>query len=228
MWSQKNGIIIICFLYSANCKGNNLEESSMCGRFVIFSEEENEEIRKIINEINSRLNPEEAVKFKTGEICPTDHVPIIAAAGTKKVIGLAKFGFPNYKNNSVIINARSETLEEKPTFRNILSSKRCIIPASGYYEWKKTDNKKEKFLIRINKPLLYMAGLYNSFIDKNNNQYTGFVIITTEASRSIAHIHDRMPVILAQETINEWLTGSDIKKMFIPYSDDSMVVSRVG
>lgn len=138
----------------------------MCGRYAIFTEEENQEIREIISEINERYKqdssgadrsgqkgaaPAKSSLMKTGEIFPTDIVPIITGdSHNKKVVNLFKWGFPVYRQPSgVIINARSESLHEKPTFRQLIRSGRCLVPASGFYEWHKvSDHQKDKYLIR--------------------------------------------------------------------------------
>lgn len=181
----------------------------MCGRYVIMTQEENEELRNIINEINDRyIDEKRTPAFKTGEIFPSDTAPILTSgSGGKPAVQLFKWGFPNFKQTSqLLINARSETLLEKPTFRRIISSNRCLVPASGFFEWKNTENGKEKHLIRKSGcSLLYMAGLYNSFLDKSGKQQTSFVIITTSASIKMSEIHSRMPVILGSEAMDYWL-----------------------
>jgi len=201
----------------------------MCGRYAIFTEEENEEIREIINEVNERYKDTETLtKMKTGEIFPTNTVPVITADfKNNKVVNLFKWGFPNYKQSSgVIINARGETLEEKQTFRKIIHTQRCIIPASSFYEWKILDGKKTKHLIRTaDNNVFYMAGIYNSYIDKDGNPYTGFVIITTEANKKMSEVHNRMPVILSKGDTNIWLqnvqSNSDfISNLLVPYTGD--------
>ena len=198
----------------------------MCGRYTILTDEDNLEIRKIINEVNERFkDTEEITKVKTGEIFPTNTVPIITAdSDNKKVVNLFKWGFPNFKQSSgVLINARSESVEEKPTFRKILHSKRCLIPASGFFEWKLIEDKKVKHLIRTaNQNLFYMAGLYNSYVDKNGNPYTGFVIITTDANEEMKEVHSRMPVILTMDETEFWLQNDhlntdSLKSLFKPY-----------
>lgn len=184
----------------------------MCGRYVIFTEEENQELREIINGINERYK-DDAPKMKTGEIFPTNMAPVITAnKENKRVANLFKWGFPNYRQASgVIINARCETLHEKPTFRKLLTSGRCLVPASGFYEWKATEGKKEKYIIRTtNTDLLYFAGLYNSFIDKSGLPITSFVIITTEANSQMSQIHTRMPVILSGSEASVWLAPNNV------------------
>lgn len=87
----------------------------MCGRFVIFDEAEDMEIRSIIDEINKKYKDDDGAKFKSGEIFPTNTVPVITKENNGRDISLFKWGFPNFKNPGVIINARSETLQEKST-----------------------------------------------------------------------------------------------------------------
>jgi len=212
-----------------------MEERFMCGRYAFFTQEENQEIREIIEEINERYR-EEAPKMKTGEIFPTDYIPVITAStDNKKNIKLFKWGFPNFKQpGKVIINARSETVHEKPTFRNLLFTQRCLVPASGFYEWKAAGEKaaagkKEKYFIRTSKNgLMYMAGLYNSYIDKNGIPFTGFVIITTEANEQMSQIHDRMPVILSGPESEAWINtkynrAEDVLNILKPYNGNLFI-----
>jgi len=181
----------------------------MCGRYAVFTEEENEELREIINGINERYkndasktgNTTELNLMKTGEIFPTNIAPVITGhLEDKRVVNLFKWGFPHYmKSSAVIINARCETLQEKPTFRKLLTNGRCLVPASGFYEWKSIDQHKEKYLIRpTGKELMYFAGLYNNFIDKNGIPFTSFVIITTDVNKQMTQMNTRMPLILSK------------------------------
>lgn len=187
----------------------------MCGRYAVFTEEENQELREIINGINERFT-KNAPKMKTGEIFPTNMVPVITAnAENARAANLFKWGFPNYRQSSgVIINARCETLHEKPTFKKLITSGRCLIPASGFYEWKTLEGKKEKYLIRTsNAGLMYFAGLHNNFIDKNGLPFTSFVIITTEANNQMSQIHTRMPVILDSAAAATWINQSNVENV---------------
>jgi len=204
----------------------------MCGRFMLLDEPENQEIRKIIDMINERYNHEETPKLKTGDIFPSDYAPVILNnPADKKVLALLKWGFPNPKGKSIIINARQETLHEKPMFRNLLLHKRCLIPASGFYEWKAIDNhKKDKYLIRTKQSAFYMAGLYNTFTDKQNIPYAAFVIITTSANAEMSTIHSRMPVIFHKDKANQWLNYSindisQLKNLLVPYPD-SLILKK--
>ena len=110
-------------------------------------------------------------------------------------------GFPNFTKKGVIINARSETAEEKRMFKTSFHERRCVIPSTGFYEWKG----KEKYHFTLpNSPTLYMAGIYNEFADENC-----FIILTTRANQSMKNIHDRMPVILEKNMIHDWINADD-------------------
>jgi Uncharacterized conserved protein len=143
---------------------------------------------------------------KTGEIYPTNTVPVIIKEGNENKVHLYKWGFPNFKSSGVIINARAETIEEKPMFRKAFYEKRCIIPSNGFYEWKQGAEIKEKYHIGLKDyPVMNMAGLYNTFKDKTGNIYNAFVIITTAANETMSEIHQRMPVIIEPDFMDLWL-----------------------
>jgi putative SOS response-associated peptidase YedK len=204
----------------------------MCGRYAVFTEEENEELREIINDINERYK-DDAHKMKTGEIFPTNVVPVITGNfENKRTANLFKWGFTNYRQPSrAIINARCETLQENPTFRKLLTNGRCLVPASGFYEWKATANQhKDKYFIHSDcNKLIYFAGLYNNFIDKSGIPFTSFVIITTEANNQMSQIHTRMPVILSGAEAAAWITVGNTENTSIlrPYSSE-LIFEKVG
>ena len=171
----------------------------MCGRYAIFDEEDNIEIRKIINEIDENFTGRpEREQMRTGEIFPTNIAPVLLSAkeGEGKIRAMPlKWGYPRWNSPGVIINARVETAGSKKIFRDSLAARRCVIPASGFFEWKKGDSlkKKEKYLFRLpDTSIMYMAGLYQSFQDaKTGGSYAAFVIFTTCANESVSPIHGR-------------------------------------
>lgn len=166
----------------------------MCGRFFI-DDEMSAEIRKILADLED--TSETGIKT-TGEIFPTNTVSVLV--GKQGGMNLASYtwGFPNFRNKSVIINARQETAAEKKIFRNGLINKRCIIPASGFFEWDR--NKNKIYFTDPSSPVLYMAGLFADFNSENR-----FVILTTNANPSISNIHNRMPLILTESGLKPWL-----------------------
>lgn len=166
----------------------------MCGRYYV-DDEPSSEIKKIVEELDKRLGNTRA---KTGEIYPTNDAAILVAKDKKIEADILKWGFPNFANKGVIINARSETAFEKKMFRESIVSRRCIIPASGFYEWNKSKDK--IYFTPQNENIMYMAGIFNIF-----NNEARFVILTTRANSSIEDVHDRMPLLLSENQIEQWV-----------------------
>ncbi len=166
----------------------------MCGRYSLFDEQDNTEIQSIIREMNQQY-PDTPIR--TGEIFPTNTVPIIIAVGDRLQPMPCVWGFPKYNASGVIINARAETAAEKKTFIDSLYYRRCIVPSTGFYEWNK---QKQKFFFRLpDENVLYLAGLYRDYGSERR-----LVILTTAANRSMQDVHDRMPVILPRERVRMW------------------------
>jgi len=168
----------------------------MCGRYYI--EVEDSELRSIIAQV------EQKTAVNTGEIFPTNNVPVLAPDGGIRVM---RWGFPRFDGKGVIINARSETAASKGMFAKPMLKGRCLIPASWYFEWEKRGARKVKYaLMPPGSNILWMAGL--SRFDYNTGELN-FVILTRPAWEGISFIHDRMPVILPKERHDEWLGGRD-------------------
>lgn len=173
----------------------------MCGRYTLFTEEQTEDIRNIIREVQEK-QPEN--NMKSGEIFPTNTAPILKAEGSQLGAGLAIWGFPKFDGKGVIINARSETAEQKKMFRESLLTRRCVIPSTGFYEWSQ-DERKQKYLFRLpDTTALYMAGFYNEF--KGERRY---VILTADANSSISDVHNRMPVVLDRNSLIDWVFDTE-------------------
>ena len=176
----------------------------MCGRYYIAEDDVQEELMAIIAEVNRRHNPsDQETKLKThGEVFPTDIVPIIANNRSLIPTPFAmKWGYKLPNINRPIINARSEEATEKPLFKNGMLERRCLVPASGYFEWEKRGKKKVKYAIMsTGKNAVYMAGIY-----RIEDGQPVFTILTREVAPNIAFIHDRMPVILPKAARRDWL-----------------------
>ncbi len=105
-----------------------------------------------------------------------------------------------------MINARAETVAEKPIYRTALRSRRCLVPANGFFEWRRAGTSRTPYFIRMKDESLFaFAGLYDSWRDPNGVTVMTYTIITTEPNALVATIHDRMPVILHREDENRWL-----------------------
>lgn len=175
----------------------------MCGRYYIEDDDVQEELLKIIEEVQRRTSASEnPVALKAhGEIFPTDTVPVIANNRDMRPTPFAMQWGYTMSDGKRIINARSETALEKPLFKDGMLQRRCLIPASGYYEWEKRDGKKIKYAIQPEGArMLYMAGIYR--IEKG---LPVFSILTRAVAPGIAFIHDRMPVIFAEAARKNWL-----------------------
>lgn len=194
----------------------------MCGRYLIEDGEEVVDMRKIFDKLELYYsNTEEYIKVKKGEIFPTDTVPVIIPEHDTKLDVLPmQWGFRPVKHGGrALINARSETAFEKPTFREPMINKRCIIPANGFFEWQ-TDpsGKKQKYLIKpAASPLLYFAGIYDRKPDLSaKKDLVHFVILTQDSYGPIRSIHHRMPVAIAKRDVLKWLNGreNDVRELF--------------
>ena len=168
----------------------------MCGRFFVDKAESPEDLERIIDALNRK-----GQIVKTGEVFPSDTVAVIA---NTKTLTPAAFAMPwGYKmpDGKLIINARSETAAEKPMFRDGMMQRRCLLPATNYFEWEKRGSEKIKYAIKpSNLDMFYMAGLYR--IEGNQARCT---ILTRSPADSIAFIHDRMPVLLHKDALKDWL-----------------------
>lgn len=177
----------------------------MCGRYYVDPEMAEEMIR-IIQEVEQKLNTSPRV----GEIFPTNEAPVLRLENGRRSAALMKWGFPKWDGKGSIINARSETALEKRMFKKPLMENRLVIPTTGFYEWKtREDNKKEKYLFRkTSENMLYLAGFYGDFKGENC-----FTILTTSANDSMQYYHNRMPVLLGGDEIDEWLEGVSLNEM---------------
>lgn len=148
-------------------------------------------------------------------LAPSSNIPIIKQLDKKRIITYANWGLipPWAKDKNIsykTFNARSETLAEKPSFRNAYKSRRCLIPASAYYEWQKLDrNNKQPFWIgRKDKEPFSMAGLFENWTNPETGELIeSCTIITQNAYPELSSIHTRMPIILPNEYTQYWLNA---------------------
>ena len=173
----------------------------MCARYKIDINIET--IQEIFAEIERRFP---GVVMSTGEVYPTDVVPILTGDGPAP----ASWGFKRYDGKGRVINARAETADVKPMFRNAFRKGRCVIPTAGFFEWTK-DKHKIKYLFELpDEQLLYMAGLYD-YIDND----LCMVVLTHPANESVSGVHERMPVILTGDQLTLWLSETDEARQII-------------
>lgn len=171
----------------------------MCGRYFIGDSQGEDELLEIIDSMN-RYNGTDKVKT-SGEIFPTDTVPVIAnnRSMVRSVFAMT-WGY-SLPDGRKIINARSESADAKPMFRDGMAQRRCVVPATNYFEWEKSGKDKTKYAIRPNAGgLMYMAGIY-----RMENSCPVFTILTREPAENITFIHNRMPVLFPAEMVSDWI-----------------------
>jgi len=199
----------------------------MCGRFTITAPIEEIIIRYYIDK-STIIN-----YVPTYNAAPMQFVPAVVRSKNGNRLGELRWGLvpswaKDHKIGSKMINARAETITEKPSFNKLLSSNRCIIPADGFYEWKQQNGSKQPYRVLLkDNGIFSFAGLYDVWIDPDGNKLATGTIITTEPNRLMADIHDRMPVILRSQDETEWLDRENtdvpsLLKLLRPYDADKM------
>lgn len=182
----------------------------MCGRFTLFAE---------YNEIIERFSIEAAIDaglyVPSYNIAPSHSVLSVINDGRKNRLGFLRWGFiPSWAKDEKIgykmINARAETISEKPSFRHAYNSRRCLIIADSFYEWKrKDDNTKIPIRIKLKSNEMFaMAGIWERWTPPSGDTVYSCSVITTEPNELMNEIHDRMPVILKKEDEKTWLNPS--------------------
>jgi len=166
-------------------------------------------------------------------IAPSSTNPVIVSAPEGNHLRMMEWGLiPHWAKDIRTMprpaNARAESLAEKPMFRGLLAHHRCIVPASGFYEWRTEGTRKLPFYFhRKDGSLLTFAGLYDAWQAPSGETRQTYTIITTAANELMAPIHDRMPAILTDEDVQRWLSRDVLlsvamKEMLVPDASDRM------
>ncbi|WP_071393735.1 SOS response-associated peptidase [Bacillus tuaregi] len=183
----------------------------MCGRFTLTAD-----FTEIINRFEIEAALEEELYHMSYNIAPSHSVLSVINDGTRNRLGYLKWGFiPSWAKDEKIgfklINARAETLAEKPSFREAYKKRRCLVIADSFYEWKRQDQKnKTPMRIKLKSDELFaMAGLWERWKEPSGNTIYTCTVITTTPNAVVKDIHDRMPVILKKEDEQTWLNPSN-------------------
>ncbi|MDW0117116.1 SOS response-associated peptidase [Sporosarcina thermotolerans] len=178
----------------------------MCGRFTLFAP-----YYEIMERFRIEAAFEESDYVPSYNISPSQQVVAIINDGEKNRLGHLRWGLipPWAKDEKIgykMINARAETLAEKPSYRNAFSKKRCIIPADSFYEWQRKDGEKVPMRIKLKTDELFaIAGLWETWKSPDGKLIHTCTAITTEPNELVKPIHNRMPVILKKEDEGIWL-----------------------
>jgi putative SOS response-associated peptidase YedK len=205
----------------------------MCGRYVIISTPE---------AIRALFRYGEQPNFPPRyNVAPTQPVPIVRLVDGKRSFTLMRWGLlPSWvkdpKTFPLLINARGESVLDKPAFRNAMRRRRCLIPTDGFYEWQAsgtTGPPKRPYFVRAKRdadggvPPLAFAGLYETWTGPNGEEVDTAAIITTTANRTLSAVHERMPVFVAPEAFDLWLdcanVEADVAAALIAPADEALL-----
>ena len=168
----------------------------MCGRYFWTNDAEDaleEDFPELVGQIL-----QQADSLRAGDYTPA--MKAMALVGGKTLAAqVLQWGFPGFDKGKLLINARAESVKDRPTFSRSFEQGRCVLPAAGFYEW---DKSKEKVTFTVpDRPILYLAGIWRPYGPEQR-----FVILTREANASMAPVHDRMPLILTREEVAPWVS----------------------
>ncbi len=181
----------------------------MCGRFALTVS-----ARVLAEVFDAEPPPGHRPRYN---IAPTQEVPVVRSSGEGRRITTVRWGLiPHWAKDPAIgarmINARAESVADKPAFRSALRRRRCLVPADGFYEWRKEEGGKQPYLVRFSDGrVLAFAGLWESWHPPDGGDaIESCTIITTRPNELLAELHDRMPVILPPRHHDEWLAGGEL------------------
>jgi putative SOS response-associated peptidase YedK len=204
----------------------------MCGRFALYSDP-----FSLAKRFQAEALPELSPRYN---VTPTQSIPIVREEGGNRRFALAHWGLiPHWAKDMKIgyhtINARAETVAEKPAFRNAYKHRRCLIPADGFYEWQALPGSKIKqpwFIALQDREPMAFAGLWERWRNPEGEELESCSIIVTDANQIMRPIHDRMPVILAPEDWGAWLECDSkdavgLQGLLKPYPEEGMTAWQV-
>ncbi len=197
----------------------------MCGRFTIGE----------IKDLMTRFSIEEPVADMPRpryNVAPTQSSPVVVRKSPNRLVmmrfGLIPFWAKDLKIGSRLINARAETVAERPAFRAALKDRRCLVPTTGFYEWKGGESGKTPYFARLKDDKLFaMAGLFDRWRAPSGEEVHSFTIITTTANDLLSEVHERMPVILSREDEGTWLRSGALdneerERLLRPFPSERM------
>jgi putative SOS response-associated peptidase YedK len=211
----------------------------MCGRYANTSDAED-----LVREFQA-VDATGGGLTRGYNIAPTTRVPIVIAPGpppAERRLGLARWGLvPSWAKNPNVgarmFNARAESVASKPAFRAALRTRRCLVPATGYYEWMTVEaagpggrpGRRPYFVRSVDGAPLAFAGLYEMWRDSSGERLTSCTVITTTSAGDLPDLHERSPVILRRSDWDRWLdpAGADLTDLLTPAPVGTLLAYRV-
>jgi putative SOS response-associated peptidase YedK len=175
----------------------------MCGRYMVISSPE--AFRRLFGYVEQPNFPPRY------NVAPTQPIPVVRIVEGRRQFALVRWGLippwvKDPRKFTLLVNARAESVNDKPAFRNPMRRRRCLVPADGFYDWKVEGGRKRPYCVRPkNGEPIAFAGLWETWIGPNGEELETATIITTNASRDLAVLHDRMPVIVPPDAFDFWL-----------------------
>lgn len=206
----------------------------MCGRVTLTLDKQT--VLDILGDVFQVSNTPELSTLPNYNIAPSAQLLSVIGTGSTYRAGELKWGFvPSWSKNESIgysmINARSETVENKTAFKESFSTKRCILLADSFYEWKREKIKRPFRFQVTDQTLIPFAGIYSSYVREDGSKLYTCSILTCEPNATMARVHDRMPVILNPESSKIWLNKDTsipvLKDLCSPYDDLNMSMYEV-
>ena len=206
----------------------------MCGRYTL-STKKIRELEQFLNTAGTDLYQLDSDdEFSHYNVAPTNEMPVsYQAEDGNRILETMHWGFMGWKPKPgkkpfLPINTRDDSVTEKPMWKKAFTDRRCIVPASGFYEWAgNKGNKTPHYIYPKNEPFLGFAGIYSGLAPDDANSERSYSIITTSPNELMEEIHDRMPVILHPEEFGDWLNPENREPDYLtdflrPYPDDAL------
>lgn len=205
----------------------------MCGRYIL-----NRKIDEVAEFFGSTAPASEVHPAPRFNIAPTQLAPVVRQRESTTVIECLRWGLvpswaPNTKRASRLINARSESVLHTRSFREAMKTRRCLVPATGFYEWRRGDPERVPHWIRPRRAELFaFAGVWSSWRDPSGDQHVeSFAILTTAAEGALGELHHRFPVVVPESRCREWLDSAvsptAFRALYAAPPSSSIVVSMV-
>lgn len=207
----------------------------MCGRFTLTYKD----MQQLAVDLGVAADAIDRKRYRPRyNIAPTDEHWLVRGQREQRELLPARWGLVNdgsrdAKRAARQINARAETVDRSPAFREAFKTRRCVVPADGYFEWMGPKIARQPvWFHREDGGLLLLAGLYECWFPEPDAPQTTFTIITTDSNRAVESVHDRMPVILDAESVDEWIFApeaerSRLQALLKPAPDDAVVGTPV-